>query len=127
MFIQPKLVRSAYIWKTLKDIIEEKKITLNEVADKLWTYYTALSPVLNWKKSWADKLFIKIAKAIWLSDSEIEKIFFEADWEELIYKYWDKIPSNQKITVDEALSFIRNHANLSEAEKLVLNEIKNKN
>ncbi len=73
MFIQPKLVRSAYIWKVLKDIIEEKGITLTSIADKLWTYHTALSPVLNWKKSWADKLFTKIAQSIWLTESEIKK------------------------------------------------------
>lgn len=101
--IDPKLVRSAFIWKLLKDIIEDKWLTLTEIAEKIWTFHSAVSVVLNGKKSWADKFFIKLAKAIWLNEKEIALIFKKADQEEYAYKYNEDINLLDDIDFDVAL------------------------
>ncbi len=101
--IDPKLVRSAFIWKLLKEIIEDKWLTLTEIAEKIWTFHSAVSVVLNGKKSWADKFFIKLAKAIWLNEKEIAEIFKKADQEEYVYKHWENINLLDDIDFDVAL------------------------
>lgn len=101
--IDPKLVRSAFIWKLLKEIIEDKWLTLTEIAEKIWTFHSAVSVVLNGKKSWADKFFIKLAKAIWLNEKEIAEIFKKADQEEYAYKYNENINLLDDIDFDVAL------------------------
>ncbi|MDR1987341.1 MAG: hypothetical protein LBQ24_00800 [Candidatus Peribacteria bacterium] len=57
----------------------------------------------------------------------MEDIFEEADIEEFMYKYSKKLPTDHKMSIKEALNFIKFNANLSEAEKIVLKEIENKN
>lgn len=101
--VDPKLVRSAFIWKLLKDIIEDRWLTLTEIAEKIWTFHSAVSVVLNGKKSWADKFFIKLSKAIWLNDKEIADIFKKADQEEYAYKYKEDINLLNDIDFDVAL------------------------
>lgn len=85
------IVRSTYIWQILKDKIAEKNLTISKIAENMWSTQPALSRSLNGKVVTSDNLFSRIAKAIWLSYIEIERIFKQADQEEYKYKYWEGI------------------------------------
>lgn len=113
MYINPKIVKSSYIWKHFKDIFEDKKLSISEVSEKMWTSQPNLSNALNWKKVFSDKFFIKLWNTIWLKAYEIKKILKEADVEEFMFKHqWD-IPSDKQMSVDEALVWIKEKANLT--------------
>lgn len=93
--IAPNLVRSGFLWFEIKKILKEKSITVTELAEKSWITRPSLTNVLNWKKSWSDELFRTAMESIPITDTEIKKIFMEADRKEFEYKYWkeiDKLP-----------------------------------
>ncbi len=91
MYIDPKIARTSYLWHTYKTLLANNEYNISEIAEKMWTSQPNLSNALNWKKSFSDKFFTKIWKAIWLTDREIKAIFKEADKEEYKYKYWEDI------------------------------------
>ena len=88
MYINSKLVRTWYIWKTIKKIIEEKWITLTSIEAKVKIAQPTISNTLNGKRSASDEFFRKIAKAIPLTEKEIDEIFMNADIEELKNNYF---------------------------------------
>lgn len=98
-------LRSVFLWKSFKKIIEEKNITITKIAENMNTSQPAISNVLNWKKYASDTFFTKIAKAIPLTESEIKKIFFEADKEEMKYKYGSDFIPDWKINTLEDIDF----------------------
>lgn len=100
MKVESKLLRSSFIWKQLKDIIESSKIMdwkgtrelkIIDLADAMWIAQPTLSRTLNWTVTWSDKFFLRIWEAMWLSNSEMEEIFKKADLEAYKYKYWEDI------------------------------------
>jgi len=97
------IIRSTFIWKILKEKLEEKNITMSEVAEKMKSTQPLISRSLNWKVVSSDNLFLKISKAIWLSDKEISEIFKKADQEEYAYKYNENINLLDDIDFDVAL------------------------
>lgn len=127
MFEWDGLKRSIYLSKEIKNILDSRQITLQEIADKLWVSHSYISQNLSWKKIPSDSFFIKVMDAIKLSTNEKKNIFYEADWESFMYKYGDSVPNSHEMSVWEALEFIKKHANLSEAEKIVLREIEKNN
>lgn len=86
-----KLQRSHFLSKTYRNILNEKNITIQEVADKLWNSHAYISQNLSWKKVPSDQFYNKIWKAIWLTDKKILEIFKKADKEEFKYKYWEDL------------------------------------
>ena len=88
MYINPKLVRGGYIWARLKKIIEERWILITDIAEKSNSTQPSISNALNGKKAVSDDFFRRVAEAIPLTETEIQKIFMEADKEEFNYKYW---------------------------------------
>lgn len=118
-------LRSVFLWKSFKKIIEEKNITITKIAENMNTSQPAISNVLNWKKYASDAFFTKIAKAIPLTESEIKKIFFEADKEEMKYKYgWDFIP-NEKINIDSInIAFKKEYwRDMTENDKKIMDKL----
>lgn len=122
MFINPKVVRSSYIGKTLKDLFEEKGLSVSEVALKIWTSQPNLSNALNWKKVFSDKFFTKVWKVIWLQEIDIKNIFKEADIEEFMFKHKDDIPTTQ-MTIGESLEWIKEKAGLSDNQIIAIKAI----
>jgi len=99
------IIRSSYIGKKIKSIIEDSNLTISEIAKKIWSSQPTLSNVLKWKW-WSDEYFTKVWKALWLSDKKITAIFKEADKEEFKYKYWEDIKNDnvlEDINFDVAL------------------------
>ena len=88
MYINPKLVRGGYIWARLKKIIEERWILITDIAEKSNSTQPSISNALNGKKAVSDDFFRRVAEAIPLTETEIQKIFMEADKEEFKYKHW---------------------------------------
>lgn len=101
--IENWLIRSSHIWKNLKRIIEDKWLTISEVAKKIGSSQPTLSNTLKWKW-WSDEYFKKVWIAIWLKESEIKEIFKKADQEEYKYKYWEEINTLEDIDFDVMLS-----------------------
>ena len=86
--ISPSLMRSWYLWLRIKKILADKWITVTDIADKANVARPSLSNVLNWKSAWSDNMFRLAMEAIPLTETEIQKIFMEADKEEFKYKHW---------------------------------------
>ena len=82
--ISPSLMRSWYLWLRIKKILADKWITVTDIADKANVARPSLSNVLNWKSAWSDNMFRLAMEAIPLTETEIQKIFMEADKEEFI-------------------------------------------
>ncbi len=103
MSIDPKLIRSAFIGGKIKNIIEERGMTITSIVEKMWVSHPSIINSLNWKVSWSDKLFTRICNAIWLSEREINEIFKEADKEAYKFKYWEDLNLLEDIDFDVAL------------------------
>ena len=89
MQLDPSLLRSIYIGKTIKKIIEDKPdITISSIAEKAKISRWPFNNALNWKSTWSDNMFRLAMEAIPLTETEIQKIFMEADKEEFKYKHW---------------------------------------
>ena len=116
MYIDSKTARSAYLWHTYKELIEEHAFNISEIAEKMWTSQPNLSNALNWKKSFSDKFFTKIWKAIWLTDKQIKEIFKEADLETLKYKYWEDVLSSKEFSYEELFEMMKEKENLSDEQ-----------
>lgn len=89
--INSDIIRSSYIWFELKKIIEKSWKTITSVAENMWISQPALSRVLNGKVWWSDNFFMKVWNAIPITETEIKKIFKEADKKEFEYKYWEEL------------------------------------
>lgn len=123
MYLNPKIIRSSYIWKYFKDIFEENSLSISDIAIKMWTSQPNLSNALNGKKVFSDKFFTKLWNTIWLKDSEIRKVFKDADIEEFMFKHeWD-IPWDKEMTLDEALLWIKQKAKLSQEQIIAIKAI----
>lgn len=112
--MDPTLYRSIFIWKIIKKIIDETpNINIKSIAEKAnisrWTFNQAL----NWRAIWSDNLFRLAMEAIPLTNTEIKKIFKEADIEELKYKYWEEILSEKEFTYEELLEMVKETENLT--------------
>lgn len=116
MYINSKLVRTWYIWKTIKKIIEEKWITLTSIEAKVKIAQPTISNTLNGKRSASDEFFRKIAKAIPLTEKEIDEIFMNADIEELKYKYWEDFLTKKEYSFEELLEMVGEQKNLTAEE-----------
>lgn len=116
MYLNPKIVRSSYIWKYFKDIFEERWLNISEIAKQIWTSQPNLSNALNWKKVFSDKFFNKLWINIWLKQEEIKKLFKDADIEEFMFKHEWEIPWDKKMSMDEALFWIQDKAGLSKQQ-----------
>lgn len=104
--ISSTLVRSGFLWLKIKKILNEKWITVTELAEKSWITRPSLTNVLNWKKSWSDDLFRTAMEAIPLTETEIKKIFQEADKEEYKYKYWEDLWLDTLVIKDEGQEIV---------------------
>lgn len=115
MKLNSDIIRSSYLWSKFKEAILEKGYTISDMAKKLNITQPALSRVLNWKVWWSDNFFIKIWKNLWLTKSNIENIFKEADREEFKYKWWEDIfqeAQTREFTEDEVNELIKKRLNL---------------
>lgn len=101
--INPTLIRSSFIWKIVKWILEDKWITITEISDKIKSSRPSVSNALNWKIAWSDSMYEKIMTWIGLSKKEINEIFKMADEEEFKYKHWENINLLDDINFDVAL------------------------
>ena len=89
MQLDPSLLRSIYIGKTIKGIIDNNPdITISSIAEKAKISRWPFNNALNWKSAWSDNMFRLAMEAIPLTETEIQKIFMEADKEEFKYKHW---------------------------------------
>jgi len=91
MIDESKIKRASFLSKKIRDILEEKNLTIQNIADSLWVSHSYISQNLNWRKIPSDDFITKLLKAIPLTELEIKKIFQKADEEEYRYKYWKEI------------------------------------
>ena len=115
--IKAELVRSSYIWNFLKEKLNDSGATIVDIATKkMWLkQYQSIWNVLNGKVVWSDNLFARIAKAIWLKDSDINELFKQADKEEFKYKWWEDVFNQaivREMTDEEIDEIIRKRLSL---------------
>ena len=91
MIDESKIKRASFLSKKIRDILEEKNLTIQNIADSLWVSHSYISQNLNWRKIPSDDFITKLLKAIPLTELEIKKIFQKADREEYKYKYGEEI------------------------------------
>lgn len=102
--LKPELIRSAYIWNYIKNLIDQKWLTITEVAKKIDSSRPTINNMLNWRTSWTDSLYEKIMVWIWMTTSEIKQLFKKADLEAFKYKYNEEINVLEDIDFDLMLS-----------------------
>lgn len=102
--LKPELIRSAYIWNYIKNLIDQKWLTITEVAKKIDSSRPTINNMLNWRTSWTDSLYEKIMVWIWMTTSEIKQLFKKADLEAFKYKYNEEINILEDIDFDLMLS-----------------------
>lgn len=86
------------IGRRLKKTAESKKISIGDWSDlyidekwKKWIAQWDLSNILNWKKWVSSEKLIQIAKAIWISQKQLDEIVKESKKDELRIYYWDDV------------------------------------
>lgn len=87
--IDLKIQRAHFLVDTINRKINEKWITRGEIAKNMWVSQPAITPFLTMKRIWTDDFLKRIMEAIPLTETEIKKIFMEADKEDFRNKYWD--------------------------------------
>lgn len=132
MEIDDKLFRSIYIWKEIDKIREYKNINYTTLAELMWLKsYQPLSNPLQWKIIWSDKLFKRIAKAIWISEKKIEEIFKNADLELTKKKYPEEFQEKTQKQLDSdnfKVAFKKEYwKELTENDKEILDRLFKKN
>lgn len=120
-----KIIRQSYIWKIISNIASKKWITNTDIAKTLWVTQPWISSTLRGVKQASDDSFRKIWQAIWLSNKELDKIFYEADLEEMKYKHGEKFNTSRDLEEinDEDLLWVvfkRRWHNMSEHDKRVV-------
>jgi len=91
MLDSSEILRSNFLSKKFKEILNKKEITIQEVADKMWNSHAYISWNLSGKKVPSDNFYKKVAKVILLTDNEIKEIFKKADQEAYKHKYWEDL------------------------------------
>ena len=111
------------IWQNLYIIIEKKRLTQTEIAEKLWVKNSSISFWLTGKKTTGNlDQYWKIAEAIPISRQEFDKIVETAKSEVL---WISEQNSWTKIDRDMAISFLAHDENVSENDiKQALRAIK---
>lgn len=107
MQIDDKLFRSIYIWKELDKIRENKNVSYSKLSSDMWLKsYQPISNPLQWKIIWSDKLFKRIAEALWIWDKEVNEIFKNADLELTRRKYPEEF-EEKKDNNEEIQNFLK--------------------
>ncbi|PZM86332.1 hypothetical protein DLH72_01185 [Candidatus Gracilibacteria bacterium] len=114
--INSDIIRSSYIGFELKKIIEKSGKTITSVAENMGISQPALSRVLNGKVGGSDNFFMKVGNAIPITETEIKKIFKEADKKEFEYKYGEELGMKSLIIEDNGQEPI---TTVEEAEKVL--------
>lgn len=122
MKLNSNFMRSLSIASSIREKVDDSDLTITAISEKIWVAQPSLSRVLNGKVIWSDDLFVKLWKAIWLSDKKIEEIFEEADREFFRHKYGKDILSEREYSYDELFSMMKEKENLSDKQISAIQE-----
>ncbi len=122
---------SAYIWKKLGVIREDKGITIADLASRIWNSSGNVSNILNGKIAVSIDQIWKVAQALWLSEKEFDKLTLAAKEADIERSHGVKVKVDnwEDCEIDEEYalkSLIGNNPAAQEEAKSVIKWIKQK-
>lgn len=79
---------SHIVARKLAKVREERGMTVQELADKIWVSNVFVSTVLARSKKWNEEFFMKAWTGLWLPKQKIETMLHESLLEAIEDEYW---------------------------------------
>lgn len=79
---------SHIVARKLSKVREERWMTVQELADKIWVSNVFVSTVLSRSKKWNEDFFAKAGIHLWLPKTQIDNILHESLLEAIEEEYW---------------------------------------
>lgn len=113
---------SNYIWRKLRDYKNNKDITFEELAKKVWVTHPYLVNMFNGRQTASSERWESVAIALWLSKLDFDKIYQEARGAEFEHSTGIKVRADRDMDYDELFELVQDNMKLTDEQVKAVKE-----